>query len=225
MYFDTAYAPYGETYASSGGTNLDPAYTGQMADTSHRQDTAGGLYDFPAREYSTQGRWPSPDPAGVSATCTKNPQTQNRYAYVTNNPLSYVDPLGKEGFGCYFEPCGSTGGCNPLIDPECPTPCDPITDPLCIGGCDPTIDPLCGTGGGSGGGGGVLSTGGGNPENVRPFPWPLLPLGFFSPLSPVWPRPVWKIVILCSECCDTQVAHTFVMERAALLYSVRDAAP
>ena len=80
MYFDTAYAPFGETYASAGGTNLDPAYTGQMADTAHRQDTAGGLYDFPVREYSIQGRWPSPDPIGISATCTKNPQTQNRYA-------------------------------------------------------------------------------------------------------------------------------------------------
>jgi hypothetical protein len=67
MYFDLAYAPFGETYAPSG--SVDPAYTGQMADTSQRQDTAGGLYDFPLREYSTQGRWPSPDPAGRAATC------------------------------------------------------------------------------------------------------------------------------------------------------------
>lgn len=92
MYFDTAYAPFGETYASVG--TLDPAYTGQMGDVSHRQDTVGGLYDFPAREYSTQGRWPSPDPAGVGATCTKDPQSQNRYAYVTNNPITRVDPTG-----------------------------------------------------------------------------------------------------------------------------------
>jgi RHS repeat-associated protein len=119
MYFDTAYAPFGETYASAGGSNLDPAYTGQMADTSHRQDTAGGLYDFPAREYSIQGRWPAPDPAGISATCAKNPQTQNRYAYVTNNPLSYVDPLGTQG-------CSED-------DPNC-------------GACDPSTDPFCGLG-------------------------------------------------------------------------------
>ena len=118
MYFDTAYAPYGEAYASAGGSNLDPAYTGQMNDTAHRQDTEGGLYDFPMREYSTQGRWPSPDPAGLSATCPKNPQTQNRYAYVTNNPLSYTDPLGLQG-------CSED-------DPNC-------------GACDPS-DPLCGWG-------------------------------------------------------------------------------
>jgi len=150
MYFDTAYAPFGETYASAGGANLDPAYTGQMDDTAHRQDTAGGLYDFPMREYSTQGRWPSPDPAGISATCTKNPQTQNRYAYVTNNPLSYVDPLGTQGGPCLFEPCGGGGGgCDPNIDPNCPSPpCDPLTDPFCTGGCDPTVDPTCGIGSG-----------------------------------------------------------------------------
>jgi RHS repeat-associated protein len=165
IYFDTAYAPFGETYASAGGANLDPAYTGQMADTAHRQDTAGGLYDFPAREYSIQGRWPSPDPAGVSATCTKNPQTQNRYAYVTNNPLSYVDPLGTAlRYACPFDVCGvggggGGGGCDPFLNPEgCPPPpCDPFMDPLCFGGCDPTVDPTCGIGGGGGGGGGFLS--------------------------------------------------------------------
>ncbi len=174
MYFDTAYAPFGETYASTGGANLDPAYTGQMADTAHRQDTAGGLYDFPAREYSIQGRWPSPDPAAVSATCTKNPQTQNRYAYVTNNPLSYTDPLGTVRTPCFFQPCDSGGGggggnCDPDFDPDCGLPpCDPLFDPLCISG---------------GGGGGGFLPGGGGTEPPRPFPWPQLPLGFFLALE------------------------------------------
>jgi len=40
--FDVAYAPFGETYASSGST--DPDFTGQG------QDTVTGLYDFPSRE-------------------------------------------------------------------------------------------------------------------------------------------------------------------------------
>jgi RHS repeat-associated protein len=128
-----------------------------MSDTSHRQDTAGGLYDFPLREYGIQGRWPSPDPAGVSATCTKNPQTQNRYAYVTNNPLSYVDPLGTQGGPCWGEPCGGGGGCAPG-DPSCCAPGDPSCcqpgDPSC---CDPCNDPFCPLPlppGGCGGGGG-----------------------------------------------------------------------
>src|SRR5579859_2289929 len=87
MYFDLAYAPFGETYAASGAT--DPAFTTQ------RQDTVAGLYDFPAREYSIQGRWPSPDPAGLAAVDPTNPQSWNRYAYVMNNPLMYVDPSGQ----------------------------------------------------------------------------------------------------------------------------------
>jgi RHS repeat-associated protein len=150
MYFDTAYAPFGETYATSG--TLDPAYTGQMNDTSHRQDTTGGLYDFPVREYSTQGRWPNPDPLGKSATCMKDPQSQNRYAYVRGNPITRIDPTGAQ-----------------VCDPEDPLcfPCD--QDPY---SCFPPF-PIFPTGGG----------GGGNLGNPRPFPWPLLPPGFFGVLS------------------------------------------
>jgi RHS repeat-associated protein len=82
----TAYAPFGETYAQSGTADL--SFTGQ------NQDTAAGLYDFLAREYSTQGRWPSPDPAGLAVVNPAYPQSWNRYAYVLNNPLELTDPLG-----------------------------------------------------------------------------------------------------------------------------------
>ena len=92
MYFDVAYAPFGEPYAQSGTTDL--SFTGQ------NQDTVGGgltgLYDFLAREYSTQGRWPSPDPAGLTAVNPDNPQSWNRYAYVLNNPLNLIDPFGRD---------------------------------------------------------------------------------------------------------------------------------
>ena len=167
MYFDTAYAPFGETYASSGGSNLDPSYTGQTNDTtSYRQDTVGTLYDFPLREYSWQGRWPSPDPLGKDATCTKDPQTQNRYAYVRNNPMTYTDPTGGAFKG--------DGPCNDPFDPFCGPP-DP--DPCYL---DPA---LCGLGGGRGGGGGGGGGGGHRPERPRPFPWPQLPSGFFNALE------------------------------------------
>jgi RHS repeat-associated protein len=86
MYFDLAHAPFGEPYATSGSTDF--SFTGQ------RQDTVAGLYDFPAREYSIQGRWTSPDPAGLAAVDPSNPQSWNRYAYVLNNPLRLVDPTG-----------------------------------------------------------------------------------------------------------------------------------
>jgi RHS repeat-associated protein len=155
MYFDTAYAPFGETYPSTGNGTLDPSYTGQTNDVaSYRQDTAGGLYDFPLREYSTQGRWPSPDPLGRSATCPKDPQTQNRYDYVRNNPMSYTDPTG----GMLCEQCidGGGGGFG----------CDPLFDPLCD--LAPMILLNVGTAG-------FIST---TPEN-RKFPWPELAIGLF----------------------------------------------
>ena len=86
----TAYAPFGETYATypSPSASADPSFTGQNS------DSVSGEYDFLYREYSTQGRWPSPDPAGQAAANPMNPQSWNRYAYVLNNPLGFTDPLG-----------------------------------------------------------------------------------------------------------------------------------
>jgi len=81
-----AYAPFGENYAQSG--TADFSFTGQNS------DTASGDYDFLYREYSNQGRWASPDPAGLAAVNPSFPQSWNRYAYVQNNPLALTDPLG-----------------------------------------------------------------------------------------------------------------------------------
>ena len=87
VYYDGAYAPFGESYGETGTT--DRSFTGQT------QDTASGLYDFSFRQYSSsQGRWLVPDPAGLAAVDLTNPQTWNRYAYVGNNPLNTTDPTG-----------------------------------------------------------------------------------------------------------------------------------
>lgn len=43
------------------------------------------------------GRFSSPDPAGLAAVKSTNPQSWNRYAYVGNGPISTVDPLGLAG--------------------------------------------------------------------------------------------------------------------------------
>src|SRR5271157_23913 len=99
--YNLAYAPFGETYAESG--SVDRSFTGQT------QDVIAGLtgnYDFLFRQQaSSQGRWLVPDPAGLAAVDITNPQTWNRYAYVGNNPLSYVDP-----YGLYAnDPCGGSG--------------------------------------------------------------------------------------------------------------------
>jgi RHS repeat-associated protein len=86
MYSDGAYGPFGEPYAQSG--TADPSFTGM------NQDTVTNLYDFAAREYGVQGRWPSPDPLGRGAASLKNPQSWNRYAYLLNNPTSMTDASG-----------------------------------------------------------------------------------------------------------------------------------
>ncbi len=90
MYSDVAYAPFGEPYAQADATDL--SFTGI------NQDTDSDSFDFPARQYSTQGRWASPDPAGLAAVDPSFPQSWNRYAYVLNNPLRYIDP---KGLTCY----------------------------------------------------------------------------------------------------------------------------
>ena len=86
MYSDGAYGPFGEPYAQSGTT--DASFTGM------NQDTVANLYDFAAREYGIQGRWPSPDPLGKGAASLRNPQSFNRYAYLLNSPMNMTDAGG-----------------------------------------------------------------------------------------------------------------------------------
>jgi RHS repeat-associated protein len=124
------------------------------------QDTVANLYDFPAREYGTQGRWPSPDPAGISSVQPNDPQTWNRYAYVRNTPLSHVDPTGMED--CNPEDSDVSACCDPTVDDcssggggpgepgdpgpgETPIPDNPI-DNTCTPGdfsCNPFADNSC----------------------------------------------------------------------------------
>jgi RHS repeat-associated protein len=64
-------------------------------------DIEDDLYHADNREQSpTQGRWLTPDPAGLAVMDVTNPQTWNRYAYVTNNPISFVDPSGLNQDAC-----------------------------------------------------------------------------------------------------------------------------
>jgi RHS repeat-associated protein len=144
MYSSSAYAPFGEQYATVGST--DASYTGQD------QDTVSSLYDFPARRQSpSQGRWISPDPAGRGSVTLTNPQTWNRYAYVNNNPLRLVDPLGM--FDCNADPFGDFG------DAYTNYPCGP------------------GAGDGSGGGDDNSGNDSGNPPDTPPNSSDCLGLG------------------------------------------------
>ena len=95
------YVPFGEGLYGGGVTQH--RFTGYERDIETGKDYARArYYAAPAASFLT------PDPAGTSATCLLNPQTQNRYAYVTDNPLNETDPTGLCGDGDNSD-CGGIG--------------------------------------------------------------------------------------------------------------------
>ena len=81
--------PFGDDLTTTGGTDTD-AYHFAQIDHDYETDTEHAQF----RQYSSaQGRFLSPDPYGGSYD-PSNPQSFNRYAYVMNNPLSFIDPNG-----------------------------------------------------------------------------------------------------------------------------------
>jgi RHS repeat-associated protein len=92
------YLPFGEELAGQvGGRTAQQGYAGdntRQKFTQKERDSETGLDYFGARHYgSLLGRFTSVDPLTGSALIAR-PQTWNRYAYVLNNPLRLVDPLG-----------------------------------------------------------------------------------------------------------------------------------
>ena len=80
------YRAYGETRYTSGTTPTSRRFTGQL------EEGTIGLYDYGARFYDPLlGRFLSADTVVPEPG---NPQALNRYAYVLNNPLKYIDPTG-----------------------------------------------------------------------------------------------------------------------------------
>jgi len=81
------YDPYGAVLEST----LSVTVTDRLF-TSQRWDATIGLYDYNARFYDPYlNRFLSPDSIIPDPA---NPQDLNRYTYVRNNPLGYVDPDG-----------------------------------------------------------------------------------------------------------------------------------
>jgi RHS repeat-associated protein len=82
------YLPFGELNSSNSG------YSTHMF-TGDERDSETNLDHTWFRQYSSQlGRWMHPDPAGLAAVDPSNPQSWNRYSYVLNNPMDYVDHDG-----------------------------------------------------------------------------------------------------------------------------------
>jgi RHS repeat-associated protein len=99
---DAAFTPYGEHYDENnylgffgGNLSIYPFFMDGYAATWR-------LYHY------DQGRWISPDPAGLSAVDPSNPQTWNRYAYVAGNPLNNTDPSGLDDDGSPAAPSPQT---------------------------------------------------------------------------------------------------------------------
>ncbi|MBF0532562.1 MAG: RHS repeat-associated core domain-containing protein, partial [Candidatus Omnitrophica bacterium] len=82
------YLPYGEFPTTPPAGSSGPRYTGQYYD----EET--GLYYYGARYYNpTIGRFFTADALIGNPT---DSQSFNRYSYVKNNPINYIDPTGNE---------------------------------------------------------------------------------------------------------------------------------
>jgi RHS repeat-associated protein len=115
------YLPFGEElYAGSGGRTTSQGYSGNEGVreqfTGYERDQETGLDYAHARYYANaQGRFTSPDPFGGSMSVV-NPQSLNRYSYVTNNPLNGVDPSGMSGHAAMMTtPSNSRSSFNPTV--------------------------------------------------------------------------------------------------------------
>ena len=83
--FGAEYEPFGKPYSVTG----TEAYTF----TSEKHDDPTGLVYLRARQYDPEiGRFVSADPFLGSPS---RPQTLNRYVYVVNNPMRFIDPTGE----------------------------------------------------------------------------------------------------------------------------------
>jgi RHS repeat-associated protein len=82
----TNVSPYGQLVADNSGDEFP--FTG------HERDAENGTDHTLFRHYSPgQGRWIAPDPSNGSYSLA-DPQSLNRYSYLTNRPMNRVDRLG-----------------------------------------------------------------------------------------------------------------------------------
>ena len=101
------YLPFGEEIPGGTGVRSAQLYGGtdnpRQKFTGKERATETGLDYFGARyNSSAQGRFTSPDPHTGTLLHVLNPQRWNMYAYAVNNPLSYVDPDGRDAIAVDF---------------------------------------------------------------------------------------------------------------------------
>lgn len=142
---EQGHLPFGENWY---GSNLKWKFTSYERDS----DVGDDFAVFRRYQY-VYGRFSSPDPV---MGWLGDPQTWNRYTYVANGPLTFVDPLGLDlAEPCFLDDCGGDGGGGYGYCPPERENCDPGCDP--IFGCDP-----------GGYGGGAPPNSGGGPTSSGP---------------------------------------------------------
>ena len=135
--YDADYAPFGQEIAYTNTCTQNYKFTGMERDT----ETGNDHTWFRGYEYNL-GRWMSPDPAGRATANPTDPQSLNRYAYVTNNPLALTDPMGLDAcqnapdprvcrIENYYDLAGSPGLGMSLDQYDLwQSPADPCSDPV-----------------------------------------------------------------------------------------------
>ncbi|HEX4608629.1 MAG TPA: tandem-95 repeat protein, partial [Urbifossiella sp.] len=132
------YDPWGTLLASASPTSSGVQYTGQYADTSSGLDYYGSRYYDPAL-----GSFITQDSA-LGSDC--NPTTLNRYLYVSDNPLRYIDPTGHEEAKVNLPAasntiCNASGDCI-LGTPAPPAPPDDEVEEVVVHGAKRVARPV-----------------------------------------------------------------------------------
>src|SRR6266478_592065 len=88
---ESDYYPYGGERIVTNSDSNRYKFTGK------ERDTESNLNYFGARHYgSSMARFLQPDPVSGTPLHIIDPQRWNMYAYVVNNPLTYIDPDGRD---------------------------------------------------------------------------------------------------------------------------------
>jgi len=89
------YVPFGQLWGAAAQTDTTLLFTGKERDKETEFGGWSAIDYFGARYYASQtGRFTTVDPFLDIDRALVDPQRWNRYTYVANNPLRYVDPFG-----------------------------------------------------------------------------------------------------------------------------------
>jgi RHS repeat-associated protein len=102
-FFEQVTLPYGVALDAESTGSINPRFTSYQ-----RSATSGLDYAMNRFYQSQQGRFTQVDPLGMGAASLSDPQSLNLYAYVQNDPVNAVDPLGL--LTCYIKNYGSSSG-------------------------------------------------------------------------------------------------------------------